>query len=196
MTLARFDRTVTDSQGDVVSGATVTVRADIPGQPLAQLYSDRDGTTPLGNPITTDANGDFGFYVGGGFYQIVVVAGIDTKTLRYVGIGLAQGSDVITSGTVERLVTAAGTVTVTNDDADVILINKTVGAATSVLLPDPSTTTKKVRIVDRKYDAATNNITLTSAGTSKTIMGGSSYVIDSNGGSIELLPLDDGSGWV
>ncbi|WBL75592.1 hypothetical protein I3J27_21400 [Bradyrhizobium xenonodulans] len=196
MTLARFDRTVTDNFGNVVSGASVTVRADIPGQPLVSLYSDRAGTTPLGNPVVTDANGDFGFYVAGGFYQIAVTHGADTKTQRYVGIGLAQGSDLMASGTTERVVTAAGTVTVTNDDADVILIKKTVGAATAVVLPDPSTTTKKVRIVDRKYDAATNNITITSAGTSKTIMGGAQYVIDSNGGSIELVPLDDGTGWV
>lgn len=196
MTMARYDMTVTDNQGRVVPGASVEVRVEIPGQPLAVLYSDRDGVTPLGNPLTTDANGAAGFHCAGAFYKITVTSGVDTATRRYVGIGMAQGSDSVVTGTVERQVTAAGTVTITNDDADIILINKTVGAATAVLLPDPSTTTRKVRIVDRKYDAATNNITITSAGTSKTIMGGTSYVIDTNGGSIELKPLSDGTGWI
>ncbi|WP_061026279.1 hypothetical protein [Bradyrhizobium sp. CCH5-F6] len=196
MTMARYDLTATDTQGNVISGASVEVRSEIPGQPLASLYSDRDGTTPTGNPLTTDSNGDVGFYCIGGYYKIEVTSGIYSKTRRYVGIGLAQGSDIIVSGRSEREVTAAGDVTVTNDDADVILINKTVGAATAVSIPDPATTTTPVRIVDRKYDAATNNITITSAGTSKTIMGGTSYVIDSNGGSITLTPLSDGTGWV
>ncbi|WP_025036141.1 hypothetical protein [Bradyrhizobium sp. DOA9] len=201
MTLARHQFTVQDSQGNVVPGAHVEVRSEVPGQPLAALYTDRDGAIPAGNPIDTDANGYVYFHVVGGYYKIRIYTGTSGSpttehTDRYVGIGLAQGSDLAASGHSEREVTAAGSVTVTNDDADVILINKTVGAATAVSLPDPSTTTKPVRIVDRKYDAATNNITITSAGTSKTIMGGASYVIDSNGGSITLTPLSDGTGWV
>ncbi|MEY9110390.1 hypothetical protein ABH999_006586 [Bradyrhizobium yuanmingense] len=275
MALARFDRTVTDNEGNVVAGATVTVRLDIPGQPLAPLYSDRDGATPAGNPIATDANGDFGFFAAGGFYRIDVVNGADTKTLRYVGIGLAQGSDTMVTGTIERTVTDPGTVVVAADDADVILIKKTIGEATRVVYPLSASSTKKRRTVDRKFDAATNNITIvpsrpsavtvtiaspavfTKAAHSRavndpvsfettgalptglsadvqyyvktvptadtftvsetpggaainttgaqsgvhkmgtdTIMGQAKYVIDSNGASIELLPLDDGSGWV
>jgi hypothetical protein len=196
MTMARYDGVVTDAAGNVIAGASVTVRSEVPGQPLASLKSDRDGTVAETNPLTTDANGRFGFYVTGGYYMITASSGIMSDPRRYVGIGLAQGSDDISTGLVEREVTAAGTVTVTNDDADIILINKTVGAATTVNLPDPSTASKKVRIVDRKYDAATNNITITSLGTSKLIMGAASYTIDSNGGSIELKPLADGTGWV
>jgi hypothetical protein len=201
MTLARHQFTVQDAGGNVVSGAHVEVRSDIPGQPLVALYTDRDGTIGTTNPLDTDANGYVYFYVVGGFYQIRVYTGASgaptTEHIdRYVGIGLAQGSDIAASGHSEREITAAGAVTVTNSDADVILINKTVGAATAVSLPDPSTTTKPVRIVDRKYDANTNNITITSAGASKKIMGGTSYIIDSNGGSITLTPLSDGTGWV
>lgn len=201
MTLARHQFTVQDSGGNVVAGAHVEVRSDTPGQPLVALYSDRDGTVATGNPIDADASGYVYFYVVGGAYQIRVYTGASgaptTEHIdRYVGIGLAQESDLAASGHSEREVTAAGAVTVTNSDADVILINKTVGAATAVSLPDPSTTTKPVRIVDRKYDANTNNITITSAGTLKTIMGGTSYIIDSNGGSIMLTPLSDGTGWV
>lgn len=200
MTMARYDQTVLDTSGNVISGATVEVRSEIPGQPLAPLYSDRDGTTPLANPTTTNADGEFGFYCAGGFFKIDVTSGLLTKTRRYVGIGLAQGTDTGPIGGVQRKVTAAGDVTVTNDDADVIVIAKTVGAATAVVLPDPATARKPFRIVDGKYDAATNNITITSAGSSSpstaTIMGGASYIIDSNGASITLTPLADGTGWV
>lgn len=276
MALARYDRTVTDKQGAVVAGASVTVRAEIPGQPLVQLYSDRAGTMAIGNPILTDANGDFGFYVTGGFYQIEVVNGAGTKTLPYVGIGLAQGSDVLVSGAVERVVTASGTVIIADDDADIILINKSVAAATRVVLPaSASTLQKKRRVLDRKYDAATNNITIVPARPSMvtvsiaspgvftkiahgravndpvsfetsgalptglaadmqyyvktaptadtftvsatpggaavntsgsqsgvhkmgtdTVMGAAKYIIDGNGGSLELAALDDGTGWV
>lgn len=95
----------------------------------------------------------------------------------------------------ERTVTAAGSVTIVFDDADVILIKKTVGAPTSVYLPASSTRTKNIRIVDRKYDALTNNIAIFPY-LAETVMGGASYIIDSNGASVELKPLADGTGWV
>jgi phage-related tail fiber protein len=95
----------------------------------------------------------------------------------------------------QRVVTAAGAVTVTASDSDIIVIAKTVGAATTVNLPVAATRSLPIRIVDGKYDAATNNITIVPNGTEK-IMGGSSYLIDSNGASIILTPLADGSGWI
>lgn len=206
MSLAAHQLTVTDLQGNVVAGAHIEVRSEVPGQPLAAVYSDRAGTVALGNPFDTDSNGFVRFFVVGGAYQIRAYVGasgapdFEAPLQRYVGIGLAQETDAPAEGLVQRVHTAAGGVTVTNDDADIIVVKKTVGAATAVLLPDPSTTRKPVRIVDGKYDAATNNITITSADASsspstKTIMGGSSYTIDSNGGSIKLTPLEDGSGW-
>jgi hypothetical protein len=196
MTMARYDLRATDNAGNVISGATVEVRSEVPGQPLAPLFSDRNGTIPLGNPIAADANGKAGFFCAGGYYKITVTSGINSDELRYVGIGLAQGSDIAASGHTERVVTAAGDVVVATDDADIIIIRKAVGAATAVLLPDPSTTTTARRIVDGKYDAATNNITVTSAGVGKTIMGGASYIIDSNGAGLMATPLADGSGWI
>jgi hypothetical protein len=201
MSLAKYNGVVQDAEGNGVAGAHIEVRREVPGQPLAALKSVRAGTTGQDNPFDADAYGRFSFFAIGGAYQIRAYTGPSGAPtfevfLNYVAVGLAQETDATAEGLVEREVTAAGTVTVTNDDADVILINKTSGAPTAVNLPDPSTTTKKVRIVDRKYDAATNNITITSLGTSKLIMGAASYIIDSNGGSIELKPLDDGTGWV
>lgn len=204
MALAKYNRVVQDAAGNGVASAHIEVRQEIPGQPLAALYSDRDGLSALGNPFDADSYGRFGFHVVGGSYQVRAYTGPSGAPtfeviLRYEAIGLNAESDSIASRS-KREVTAAGDVTVVADDADVILINKTVGAPTNVLLPHSALRSRNIRIVDRKYDAATNNITITSAGSTSpstaTIMGAASYVIDTNGGSLELSPLPDGSGWV
>ena len=97
----------------------------------------------------------------------------------------------------EQEYTAAGAITIADDeDADVIVINKTVGAATSVALPTAVARTRAITIVDKKGDAATNNITISpKAASGQLIMGGATYVIDSNGASITLRPYADGSGY-
>ncbi|QUS40568.1 hypothetical protein RPMA_18290 [Tardiphaga alba] len=195
MALARHQFTVTDEAGNIVPFANVEVRAEIPGLPLVQLYDDRDGISPIGNPIVADADGFVFFHCLGGAYQIRVWLGALDATRNYVAVGRAQESDTVIANNAERIVTAAGAVAVTADDADIILINKNVGAATTVNLPPSAARTKPVRIVDRKYDALTNNITLVPNG-AETIMGGASYIIDSNGGGITLTPLKDGSGWI
>ena len=76
-----------------------------------------------------------------------------------------------------------------------VVIAKAVGAATTVNLPAAALRTKEIKIADGKHDAATNNITIVPDG-SESIYGASSYVIDGNGGSVVLTPLDDGSGWL
>lgn len=103
---------------------------------------------------------------------------------------------VSVSGT-QEIVTEAGNVTLDSDSADTILINKTSGAATTVYLPPvASFLGRKIRIVDLKGDAATNNITVAAEdGSGHTVLGGSSYVIDSDHSSIELEAVS-GVGWV
>lgn len=97
----------------------------------------------------------------------------------------------------QRVHTAAGAVTVAEDDADIIIVKKSVGEATTISLPSAGDRTKAVRIVDGKGDALTNNITITpQAGESIMSTADYQYVIDSNGGSIKLTPLADGSGWI
>ncbi len=100
MALARWQRTIVDATGVPVAGASVRVEREITGTPLAVLYEDRDGTTlhSEGNPITTDANGDVGFYVSGGAFKITVTGTNFSKELRYEPIGLAQESDGLTAG--------------------------------------------------------------------------------------------------
>lgn len=79
-----------------------------------------------------------------------------------------------------REVTASGPVTVQSTDC-VIIINKTIGAATAVSLP-PVKNGKMIIIKDGKGDANANNITV-----SASIDGGSSYVINTAYGSISLI---------
>ncbi len=96
----------------------------------------------------------------------------------------------------QRLVTAAGMVAVAFDDADIIVIDKTVAAATTVNLPSAALRKKSVRIQDGKGDADTRNITVVPVSGQK-IYGIVDYqaVIDGNGGFVELTPRADGSGW-
>ena len=96
----------------------------------------------------------------------------------------------------QRLVTAAGAVTVAADDSDIIVIDKTVAAATTVDLPSAADRTKAVRIQDGKGDANTNNITIVPA-SGETIYGIVDYqpIIDGNGGFVRLTPRADGTGW-
>lgn len=279
MTLARYQFSVLDAAGNVVPGAHIEVRQESPGQPLAALYTDRDGTSGLGNPFDADSDGFAYFHVAGGAYQIRAYVGasgaptFEAPLWRYVAIGLNSEGDGV--GVLsQRDVTGTGTVTLTTDDEDQININKTAGAATRVVMPLSALRTKKLRIVDKKFDANTNNITVvpkrpstvtislaspgvvslvghgqaandpvsfettgalltglspdtqyyvktvltadtftvsaTPGGTAintsgtqsgvhtmgtDTIMGGASYVIDSNGGSIDLVPFTSGNGW-
>lgn len=93
-----------------------------------------------------------------------------------------------------RVVTAAGTVTVSSTEGGVA-INKTVGAATTVQLPTAASRNGAPVIVkDMKKDALTNNITVLPAG-SETIDGNASDVINSNAGSRGYRPVP-GVGWL
>ncbi len=62
----------------------------------------------------------------------------------------------------QREVNAAGDVTIAADDADEIIIAKTVAAATRVTMPLSTARPpgRSIRIADGKFDAATNNITV------------------------------------
>lgn len=186
---------VQDGEGNVVPGAHVEVKKEIPGQPLATLKSDRTGT-PMANPFDADSDGYAIFYVAGGAFQIRVYndAG-DLATFRYVAIGLNSESDSISQRT-QREVTAAGAVTVDAADADIIFINKTVGAATAVTLPSAASRTSPVMIIDGKGDANTNNITISpQTGEKIYAITNGTHIIDGNGGSVILTPKEDGSGW-
>jgi len=92
-----------------------------------------------------------------------------------------------------RVVTAAGAITVSGTD-DVILVNKNVGAATSVTLPINPQKNRTVAVKDYKGDAGTNNITVT-APLSGTIDNSASNVISSNYGWRTYRAVGNGNNW-
>jgi hypothetical protein len=100
-----------------------------------------------------------------------------------------------------RIVTAAGDVAVLASDTT-ILLNKTVGAATNILLPtSASRQGVPLRVKDYKQDANTNNITFVMSGT-ETLDGKLQAAadtagltkIDINGDDRVIYPLTSG-GW-
>jgi hypothetical protein len=93
----------------------------------------------------------------------------------------------------QRIVTASGAVTAAPTD-DIIIINKTSGAATTVNV-DWSAQTRPLTIVDGKGDAGTNNITIVpSAGQTQYGIANYQVIIDGNGGQVTLTPLSGGTG--
>ncbi len=82
-----------------------------------------------------------------------------------------------------RVVTAAGAVTATATDGTVV-VNKTVGAATTVNLPASPITGKRLVVKDGKGDAAANNITLTPA--AGNIDGAGTFVMNVNYQCVEI----------
>jgi hypothetical protein len=204
MVMAVYNGRALTKQSDgtlkVVPGAHIEVRTEIPGLPLAALKSDRDGATPKSNPFDADTDGKFSFYVVGGAYQIRAYTGSsgspDTEDFIYhEAIGLNAESDSIAQRS-QREVTAAGAVTVDADGADDIIINKTVGEATTVNLPSAALRTKPIRIIDGKGDAYTYNITIAPVSGQKIYaIPDHQAIIDGNGGQLTLTPKEDGSGW-
>jgi hypothetical protein len=204
MSLAAYHIQVADAAGNVVPGAHVEIRSEVPGQPLVAVYSDRSGAAEysLGNPFDVDAvTGYKTVYLVGGSYQVRIYTGasgsptFEAPIRRHIAVGLNSESDSIAQRT-KRTVTAAGAVAISADDAEDIIINKTVGAATTVNLPDAALRTKSVRIIDGKGDAATNNITiLPEAGQTIHTIVDYPKLIDGNGWSTLLTPLADGTGW-
>lgn len=115
-------------------------------------------------------------------------AGATTISNGTSGCSLYDSSGAVACTTggrrVVRVVTASGAVSVTTAD-DVVVVNKSVGAATTVNLPTSPPTNYAVTIKDGRGDASTNNITITPA--AGTIDGASSLVIYINYQSITLV---------
>jgi hypothetical protein len=91
--MAVWQRTIVDENGSIVPGATITVRNQSAGLPLASLKSDRDGLVNLGNPFTADSDGFAQFFVAGGAYRITATLGAFSRQWDYVAIGTAAETD-------------------------------------------------------------------------------------------------------
>lgn len=94
MVYARFEQQITDAAGNVIPNLYCDVRKeDIAGAPRAQVYSDRDGATPLANPFFCD-DGNVAFHVAGGAYKVRVYGTGYDETFRYKAVGRGAESDI------------------------------------------------------------------------------------------------------
>lgn len=92
---ARWQRSIVDGSGNVVPNVNIEVLRLIAGTPLAQLYSDRAGSDPIGNPFVA-TTGFAAFHVRGGAYRIrAYITGFE-RIWDYVGIGTLQEMDLTT----------------------------------------------------------------------------------------------------
>lgn len=79
MSVFRFDGYVNTSQGVAISGCNVyvctqpAITTTNPPSPLASLFTDATGATPLANPVQTDGNGNYFFYAAQGVYTLVYI---------------------------------------------------------------------------------------------------------------------------
>lgn len=134
-----------------------------------------------GGEIRSDASATAGkiIFVNGG-----VVAqsstGIDAFTVLPEGVGIIRPVRVIETG--------ASYSATTRDH--LIVVRKTGGSATSIVLPAAPSKGNEITVKDGRGDASTNNITVRGG----TIDGASSYVIAVNRGVVRLT--FDGSEWV
>jgi len=133
--------------------------------------------------------------VGSGTYYEAVY---DSSLNSNAGGFRLQGG--LTFGATYTMVTTAGNYTVLSSDVT-ILMNKTVGAATSIIAPTSSSRNQAITVKDYKGDAATNNITFVPQ-TGETIDGFTASqavtnglaVINTNNAKRTWAPLTSG-GW-
>lgn len=132
-------------------------------------------TTQIGLRVQALAKGstNYAIYTDAGLVRLgdntTVVGRLTTQSGRNVKV---------------RVVTAAGAVTVATSD-DVVVVNKSSGAATTVNLPASPATGDTYTIKDGKGDAVTNNITLTPA--AGNIDGAATFVMNLNYQSIDVI---------
>lgn len=94
MALAVWQATIVDESGNIQASASLQVLIEATGA-LAALFSDRDGASPITNPVTAGVDGFVRFYAAGGAYRIDATLGAFSRTWRHVAIGLLGERDTI-----------------------------------------------------------------------------------------------------
>jgi hypothetical protein len=113
-----------------------------------------------------------------------MLAVVDRATGVWNQVSLAS---ILTGSQTVQIVTAAGDVTVQPNDG-LIILNKTVGAATNVILPAAANKVGRVKVVDWKNDSDVNNVTFVPNGSEK-IQGLSGWKLAGQGASVILDPI-------
>jgi hypothetical protein len=135
---------VIDREGNAVAGAEVYVRKQSDNT-LATLYSD-NGVTPLGNPVSTDNDGEFSFYAGDNTYKLqVYIEGVQQQEVTNFQHFDDEDAEIAALRSVTSAAdklfyfTGSGTGAVTDfssfgrslvDDADAASVRTTIGATT------------------------------------------------------------------
>jgi hypothetical protein len=169
--------------GTLANGTVTMPATPAPGQTLNILTSQpitaftllpNSGHTVLAAPTSLNGNTGLSFIFNGTvWYCISASAG--TASVGPLAV---------------RVITASGAVTATLTD-QVIIINKTTGAATAVALPASPATGMTLTIKDGKGDAGTNNITITP--NTGLIDAGATAIISTNYAALNLCY--SGSAW-
>jgi hypothetical protein len=123
---------------------TGPVTVSVGSLPALALYAPGGAQVSTPNQITINS-----------YYEIVYDATLNSGAggFRQVG-GASSGGGSISY----TLVTAAGNYTVLSTD-NIILLNKTVPAATSIILPASASRSSSITVKDYGYNANSNNIT-------------------------------------
>lgn len=178
--LAAITNGASNTAVGVSSGLRATVAFDntLMGQTAGQGITTGSSNTFIGlNSGGNVTTGNFNICIG------KTAQTVDATASNYLNIGGVIKGDTsvnwlnFTGGLVlaTRVVTAAGAVTVALSDY-LVVVNKSVGAATIVNLPATPVKGTQFRIKDGKGDANSNNITVTPA--AGTIDGASTNVIN------------------
>ena len=93
--LAAWQATIVDEAGNIQAGASVQVLLESSGA-AAALFSDRDGLSPISNPVIADSEGFVRFYAAGSSYRINATLGSFARTWRHVAMGILAERDVLT----------------------------------------------------------------------------------------------------
>lgn len=130
MALARANFAIQDEDGNIINGASIEVRRESDNT-LVSVYSDVNGTVPLGNPYVAASGENAGFYAETETYKITAThASIGTLTWRYQTVlnldglevdlsspGPIGGTTPSTGAFTELTISSGGTITFGSSDA-------------------------------------------------------------------------------
>lgn len=140
--MQRYFDTVLNNKGEPAVGLTVTVM-DSNGN-KATLYSD-NGATQASNPLLTDRNGEFAFYVANGHYSITI-SGNGIAPLTIPDVLIQDATDAVTSAADSAAAAlaaqsaAATSASAAHDSQTNAANSATSAAASAAKLPDISAT--------------------------------------------------------
>ena len=97
--MQKYINNVQNTNGDAISGVTVTVRTN-PGGVLATIFSD-NGVTGKTNPFTNDSDGEFFFYAANGRYDVEFTVAITDSITDVLLYDPAAGSTGVPDGTLD-----------------------------------------------------------------------------------------------